>query len=84
MIKVPRGKKDEPLEILWRDSASNDSWGSSDRKGRVLTVMTVGYLFHDEKDHVSVVQNVCDNEDSSCLMTIPRECITGMKRFRRK
>lgn len=84
MVKVPKGKPDEPLEILWEDSCSNDSWNSPDNHGGVLQVMTVGYLLHDFKRSVCVVQNMLGNKNVSCSMTIPKSCITSIKRFRRK
>ncbi len=85
MVRIPKGKKDEPLEILWRDACSNDGWRSSEKKEKVLRIMTVGYLLpgDDEEDSISVVQNMGEGT-VSCSMTIPRECITSMKRFRRK
>ena len=83
MVRVPRGKRDEPLEILWRDACSNDGWRSSEKKEKVMKVTTIGYLLHEEKDSISVVQNLGEGT-ISCSMTIPKECITSMKRFRRK
>ncbi len=81
MKRVPKGKRDEPLEIIWEDASSNDEW-KTPSKGRLLKVLTVGYLVHECKDRVCVVQNMTD-DSVSCSMTIPRSTITSMRRFKR-
>lgn len=84
MIKIPRGKPDKPLEILWDDATSNSDWRKTER-GKTLTITTVGYLENESDHQVTVVRNMAEeNKNVSCSMTIPRSCIKSMKRFRRK
>jgi len=84
MVRVPKGKKDEPLEILWMDSCSDDSWKSLEDHGTDVLIKTVGYFLRESKKSVCVVQSLSDLKHATASITIPRGCITSMKRFRRK
>lgn len=86
MVKVG-AKPGEVVEIEWCDSFSSTGWAT---KAEVMDMATskdvicktVGYLFHHNKDYITVLQSVAlHNGDGENTMTIPRGLIKKLKKI---
>lgn len=78
-------KQKFPLyEIEWDDAASDGQWGSVEhhRGEGIAKCRTVGYLTLNEKTHVQVVQSLSHFGGVDSSMSIPRGCVTKMRKIR--
>lgn len=82
MVRVPKGKNDEPLEVIWNDATADNNWKSE--HSDICSIMSIGYLAHQDKKQVCLSASVSDSNNRSSQIAIPRGCIVSMKRFRRK
>lgn len=74
------------VRIDWTDSVSfgHQRWRDL-KEGEELTpsqIVSVGFLLHADKRHVRITGHLDDNENESGCFTIPRGCITKMRRLK--
>lgn len=81
-MNVPKGREDEPLEILWEDAAARAGWDSEPMT--ISKITSVGYLIHEDKKQVCLANSLSVTSiTSSGQVAIPRSCILRMRRFKR-
>jgi hypothetical protein len=85
-------KKLNIVEITWTDSQHSSGWKYANDmlkeiEGDSLLYKTVGYLFHENKKGVSVVQSFKEDKYADgdyfidACMTIPRKAILKIKKL---
>lgn len=81
-MNVPKGREDEPLEVLWEDAAAQAEWDSEHTT--ISQITSVGYLIHEDKKQVCLANSLSVTSlTSSGQIAIPRVCILRMRRFKR-
>lgn len=84
-------KKYELLEITWLDSIHDSGWQKEDKfdgDDKWLGHTTAGYYFGQSKNAIHVIQSKSITPDSKgnrsidSVMTIPKKCITNIKKLK--
>ena len=75
------------VEVTWVDSENGyhrwTPFAEIDLKEEVPLITTTGYLFHEDKDKMVIVQNIdMKNKKILSRMSIPKMCILDTKKIR--
>lgn len=71
------------VEVHWMDSASRARWGEKEDYLQLVPVpcRTAGYLLKKNATEVVIVQSQCEEGEVNAGMTIPRACVTKIRRL---
>jgi len=79
-------KKLKRVEVKWRDAHSSLSHALPGNTSKIITVISIGWLIADLKDHIELATDYIDFKDGEIqyrtLTAIPRELIVRMRRLR--
>ncbi len=66
--------------VTWKDHVSNDSWQRDKRhileQTSAAIVHSVGWLAHEDKDTILIIQNMAPDGDKSMMMRILKSTIS--------
>lgn len=71
------------MYVSWLDAALNTGWKSGLPRGALARCSSVGFLAESRKDRLSIFQNICENGDFDCVMSIPRHSVLKIKKLGR-
>jgi hypothetical protein len=79
--------KQQPVHVVWIDSASHPGWVDLDKfKTQPITVETVGWLVEESKESMVVALSGCWDGTSAHqfldLITIPAACIRSVHKIK--
>lgn len=73
--------------VHWLDIVHGyyDGWCDAKKKAKNFKpalMRSVGWLVKEKKTHLTLCQNLCKDGDGFSLVTIPRGCITNIRRLK--
>ena len=79
-------KKGDLVAIQWRDAASYDRWQDTSAGAALKPIecTTVGWVLKKTKRYITVEHTrTADRESTACVMTIPFDWMTKIRRLRK-
>jgi hypothetical protein len=67
--------------VTWNDSATTRGWRAMDERHRASTITSVGWVFRETKDEITMTCGISDCGNVVDALTIPRTCITKMRKL---